>query len=92
MTAAHAIPSAGLPSGSGARIFVQAASFSQPENAQRARLQMAALGGAQVTTGSVGGVNVYRVRLGPVATPQEADRLLGRLVGSGYYEARIVRE
>jgi len=36
------------------------------------------------------GVDMYRVRLGPIPTVEEADRLLAQVVGSGLAEARIV--
>jgi peptidoglycan lytic transglycosylase len=37
-------------------------------------------------------VQVYRVRLGPVNNVQQADRLLQRVVSSGYPGARIVTD
>jgi rare lipoprotein A len=33
---------------------------------------------------------MYRVRLGPLLTVEQADQLLARIVDSGYPEARIV--
>ena len=39
---------------------------------------------------SVNGTAIYRVRLGPVASVEQADQLLHRVVNSGYPEARIV--
>jgi hypothetical protein len=33
---------------------------------------------------------LYHVQAGPVATRQEADRLLGQMTASGYRDARIV--
>jgi len=79
-----------VPVKAGARIFVQAGAFSVAENAQRVRSRIAALGSVEVQTASVRGVSLYRVRLGPVPTVEQAGRLLTRLVGSGYPEARIV--
>ena len=72
------------------RIFVQAAAFSQRANAQRALLQIDRLGNAAVVHTSIGGIDFYRVRLGPLSSVTEADWLLGRVVGSGYRQARIV--
>jgi rare lipoprotein A len=72
------------------RIFVQAGAFSMRDNAQRLQARIATLGGVQVTTASVKGIEMYRVRLGPLASVEEADRLLARVVDSGYPEARIV--
>jgi rare lipoprotein A len=69
---------------------VQAGAFAQAENAQRARARVGTLGSVQVTPISVRGAAIYRVRLGPVATVDEADRLLAKVMSSGCPEARIV--
>lgn len=74
------------------RIFIQAGAFAVPENAQRARSRFSALANVEVTNVAVNGTPLYRVRLGPVANAEEADRLLSRLVGSGFPDAHIVRE
>lgn len=83
-------PRAPLPVASRSRIFVHAGAFTRPENAQRASRAIAPLGQVEVVTTSVGGSPVYRVEVGPVATGEEAERLLARIVGSGYAGARIV--
>ena len=46
----------------------------------------------QVVPAEVNGTALYRVRLGPVTNEAEADRLLNKVVGSGYPTARIVSE
>ena len=74
------------------RIFVQAGAFAMPENAQRVRARIASLGNIQVVQTVVNGTPLYRVRLGPVANPAEADRLLSKVVGSGYPTARVISE
>ena len=79
-----------VPLASSARIFVQAGSFSMRDNAQRLQARIAPLGSVQMMTASVKGIEMYRVRLGPVASVEEADQLLARVVDSGYPEARIV--
>ena len=43
-------------------------------------------------TAAVNGIEIYRVRLGPVESVEQADRLLQRVVGSGYPGARIVTD
>ena len=75
---------------SSTRIFVQAGAFAMRDNAQRLQARIAPLGGVQVTTASIKGIEMYRVRLGPLASVEEADQLLARVVDSGYPEARIV--
>src|SRR5712691_247061 len=74
------------------RIFVQAGAFAMPENAQRVRARIASLGSVEVVPTSGSGTALYRVRLGPVASEAAAERLLSRVVGSGYPGARVVAE
>ncbi len=81
-----------IPVSTSGRIFVQAGAFAMPENAQRVRARIAALGNVQVVPAEVNGAALYRVRLGPVTNGAEADRLLSKVVGSGYPTARIVSE
>jgi rare lipoprotein A len=83
---------AAIPVSTSGRIFVQAGAFAIPENAQRVRARIAALGNVQVVPAEVNGSALYRVRLGPVTNGAEADRLLSKVVGSGYPTARIVSE
>jgi rare lipoprotein A len=90
---AHAEPVHALvATAASGRIFVQAGAFAMPENAQRVRSRIASLGNIQVVQTVVNGTPLYRVRLGPVANPAEADRLLSKVVGSGYPTARVVSE
>jgi len=77
---------------SAGRIYVQAGAFSQPENAQKARTRLASMGAVEVTNMRVKGVELYRVRVGPVHSTAEADRLVSRLSGTGYPDARVVTE
>jgi rare lipoprotein A len=77
---------------SSGRIFVQAGAFSVPENAQRVRSRLASLGNAQVLSTTVRGSQLYRVRVGPVSTVEEADRLAARIVDTGLPDARVVTE
>jgi rare lipoprotein A len=82
-----ASPAVFAPSG---RIFVQAGAFSVPENAWRVRARIAGLAQAQVSAAEVGGVALYRVRLGPFASAAQADRVLSRVIDIGYPGARLV--
>jgi rare lipoprotein A len=79
-----------LASTHSARIFVQAGAFAVPENAQRVRARIAALGPAEIVPGGAGGL--YRVRLGPLPSEAAAARLLSKVVDSGFPGARIVGE
>ncbi len=79
-------------SGSTGRLYVQAGAFLVRGNAQRVGSRIAPLGSVRVTTAAVNGVEVYRVRLGPVESKEQAVRLLRRVVSSGYHGARIVTD
>jgi rare lipoprotein A len=72
------------------QIFIQAGAFSRPDNANRVKSRIDQLGPVKVTGVRAQGVDMYRVRLGPIPTVEEADRLLAQVVGSGLAEARIV--
>jgi rare lipoprotein A len=97
---AETFPSAGMasarpraiPVSASGRIFVQAGAFAVAENAQRVRARIATFGNVQIVPAAVNGAALYRVRLGPVTNEAEADRLLSKVVGSGYPTARIVSE
>jgi rare lipoprotein A len=72
------------------QIYIQAGAFTKADNAWRLKGRLDALGAVKVTGIRTQGVDLYRVRLGPVANVDEADRLLARVVDSGVAEARIV--
>jgi rare lipoprotein A len=72
------------------QIWIQAGAFATRENLSRAQARLAAVGSVRVTETRVSGMTVSRVRVGPAANVGEADRLLARVVESGFAEARIV--
>jgi rare lipoprotein A len=72
------------------QIFIQAGAFAKPDNAYRLKSRLDPLGAVKVTGVRSNGIDVYRVRLGPIPSVDEADRLLTHVVGSGLTEARIV--
>jgi len=71
-------------------IYIQAGAFARPENANRLKAKLAKLGNVRITGSQVNGASFYRVRIGPLNSVSEADRLLDRVVDSGVPEARIV--
>ncbi|SMF68924.1 rare lipoprotein A [Tistlia consotensis] len=71
-------------------IFVQAGAFTESGNAQRLAGRLGGLGPVNVAPASVNGTRFYRVQLGPLASVDEADMLLNRLIDSGFTEARVV--
>lgn len=73
-----------------ARIYVQAGAFSGARSAQRARARVSRLASVRVSAAAVHGVELYRVRLGPFASVEEARRVLSRVIDSGCPGARLV--
>jgi cell division protein FtsN len=71
--------------------FVQAGAFARAEDAEQQRAKLAMLGlTARVSEREQSGRTVYRVRLGPFTTQDEANAAQNRLQGSGI-EAALVR-
>ncbi|MFI4988604.1 MAG: SPOR domain-containing protein, partial [Alphaproteobacteria bacterium] len=74
-------------------IFVQVGAFSQYDNASRLRAKAAAaMGATKISEANVAGQAFYRVRIGPAASVDDADKLLDLAVRAGYHDARIVVE
>jgi len=77
-----------LPVGK-SQIYVQAGAFSRADNALHLKERLAPLGDVKVVGARVNGVDVYRVRFGPIKSVDEADSLLNKVIDSGIKEARI---
>ncbi|MFN0043676.1 MAG: septal ring lytic transglycosylase RlpA family protein [Alphaproteobacteria bacterium] len=75
-----------------ANIFVQAGAFSNPTNAHRLSTALSNIAPAKVERANVGKTVFYRVRVGPAASVEEADRILDRVTAAGYPEARMIVE
>ena len=73
-------------------IYVQVGAFSKRENADRLSAQMKTYQTTLIELASVNGKQLYRVRLGPVATVPSADALLSRVVAGGHKEAILIVE
>jgi cell division protein FtsN len=69
---------------------VQAAAYTEKSKARRVRSKLGRLARSQVTAVQIRRTIFYRVRLGPVNTTAEGDRLLARVVAMGYRNARVV--
>ncbi|MBU6507645.1 MAG: septal ring lytic transglycosylase RlpA family protein [Alphaproteobacteria bacterium] len=74
---------------SNSKMYIQAGAFSRRENAESLKAKLTQFGSVNIDTARVNGANVYRVRIGPIATTGEADRLLGDVVKSGVPQARL---
>ncbi len=70
--------------------FVQVAAFADPGNAEAARRRLGSIGPVDVRPVDVAAGRFWRVRLGPLASLEDAEDLLGRVRDIGHHDARIV--
>ena len=71
-------------------IFIQAGAFLRQANAQQLQLKLSSLGHqTSITPFMLNQQRFYRVQLGPIASVEEADKLLQRLIDNGHPDARI---
>jgi rare lipoprotein A len=70
--------------------FVQVASYSDPENAGRAKSRLAGLGPVSITPVEAGMGTFYRVRVGPLESVEEASSALEQIRAAGHFDARVV--
>jgi rare lipoprotein A len=87
VTAPAVIGAAGV--GQAGRAWIQAGAFAEPGNAEKARAQLARLGPVAVLPAGRG---LYRVRVGPLASLDDAERLLAAVIGSGFPGSHLVIE
>lgn len=74
------------------RMYIQAGAFSDINNAERVKARLGGIGPVSITPVQVNGRELYRVRLGPADTVDQADQLLARVMDAGYSGARTVVE
>jgi rare lipoprotein A len=73
------------------QIYIQAGAFAEADNARRLQDRLRVLGSpVSIKGAAVNGISVYRVRVGPIASVDAADAMLGRVVSDGFAQARIV--
>lgn len=91
----------GVPAGTGhdvtagplnPRLFIQVGAFVNQSNAEnlRARLERENVGPVLIQTAYNGNTPVYRVRIGPLATVEEGDRLIVEIDRHGALNPRLV--
>ena len=71
-------------------IWVQIGAFHSEDNAAAVLNRLAGLGQGRVTPALKDGQTLYRSRLGPLATVEQADKLLNDVMKQGFNGARIV--
>jgi rare lipoprotein A len=74
-----------LPTG----IYIQAGAFASVDRAVQLKTRLQKYGPVNVTSAKVSGMNMYRVRVGPIASVDQADALLNQVINTSP-EARIV--
>ncbi|MGB7206127.1 MAG: septal ring lytic transglycosylase RlpA family protein [Anderseniella sp.] len=74
---------------SGGAYYVQVAAFSDVDNAQRTKNQLADIGGVVVDEASGAYGQLYRVRLGPLSNQQEAQSALAAVRQRGHHDAVV---
>lgn len=70
-------------------IYIQAGAFASIENAMRLKDRLENLGSVEVTDVDISGTTLYRVRVGPVPSVDQADALLSRVIATSP-DAQIV--
>ena len=73
-------------------IYVQAGAFTNANNADKLTQILADVGPVRIDPRQVNGKYFYRVRLGPLATAEDADRILESVISRGYPGARVIVE
>ena len=72
------------------QVYIQGGAFQKYDNANRVVGTLRPIRSAVIMPITVNGGEVFRVRMGPISTVEEADRLLDRVISAGYPEARVV--
>jgi rare lipoprotein A len=70
-------------------IYIQAGAFASIDRAVQLKTRLQKFGAVNVTSARVSGMNMYRVRVGPVSSVDQADALLNQVITTSP-EARIV--
>ncbi len=71
-------------------LFIQAGAFGRFENANKVRARLSLVGPVKVSSVLINGRDLFRVRVGPLSSVAEADRMLETVTRAGYPDARIV--
>lgn len=72
------------------RIFVQAGAYSNFSNANRVRAVLSSIGSVKVSPILINGIDLFRVRVGPVKSVAQADHILEQVIAAGYTDARTI--
>jgi rare lipoprotein A len=72
------------------KLYIQAGAFAEIVNANRTSAKLSGIGPVRVVQVENGSIPLFRVRIGPLASVEEADRALSAVASAGFPEAQIV--
>ncbi len=72
------------------QIYIQAGAFLSRANADKLAAALTSFGPSRITTFMLNQQRFYRVQVGPMASVEEADRVLDDIIASGQRDAKIV--
>jgi rare lipoprotein A len=78
--------------GEAKNLYVQAGAYSYVDSAESVRAQLRDVGPVTISAVHRDGRDLFRVRVGPLASEDEADRLLAAVVRAGFSSSRVVHE
>jgi len=71
-------------------VYIQAGAFSNFENANRVRARLIDVGPVKISPVLVNGRDLFRVRIGPMTSIDDADLMLEQVINAGYTDARTL--
>jgi len=80
------------PAPSARRLYVQAGAFMNRNNAIRMQQRLTGVAPVRVIETPLSGRTLYRVRLGPAASREDANRMLARATQAGVTNARVIAD
>ena len=79
-----------IPVRNAPEVYIQAGAYRLFVNANRAKARLSDLGRTRITEVPKGNSQIFRVRIGPLDSTDQADALLMMVSATGYNNARIV--
>ena len=71
-------------------MFVQVGAFAERANAVNLSRRLSGLSRSVISATNISGRTLFRVRMGPIADFEQADRLLAQVIAVGHDDARII--
>lgn len=74
------------------KIYIQAGAFIRFENANKLKAILSTIGEVEIQQVQITGRPLFRVRLGPIQSLEEAEGILAAVINAGYSESRLIVE